>query len=217
MAITEIVHDAQEGLKKLKTNYTRANAYVIEIIALHDDLEEQLNELDTNIKTFEQKFAGNLTDHQTKILLDGKARFSGLREVLTNFDQSCQRNRPKKPSDKFEEYTRKLTSMERACVAVSANEKDCIQQMEEIATYSNACVNFIDFYKKAKVTIESMIKILKEQNTTLKNSLTAANKKGWGEWIFDNFKSSLQVLPFTMMNSVIGVFTAQAVTRIFFS
>lgn len=63
MAITEIVHDAQEGLKKLKTNYTRANAYVIEIIALHDDLEEQLNELDTNIKIFEQKFAGNLTDH----------------------------------------------------------------------------------------------------------------------------------------------------------
>lgn len=91
MAITEIIHNAQEGLKKLKTNYTRANAYFIEIIALHDDLEEQLNELDTNIKTFEQKFAGNLTDHQTKILLDGKARFSGLRKALDDFDQVISR------------------------------------------------------------------------------------------------------------------------------
>lgn len=217
MAITEIIHNAQEGLKKLKTNYTRANAYFIEIIALHDDLEEQLNELDTNIKTFEQKFAGNLTDHQTKILLDGKARFSGLRKALDDFDQLYRENRPDKPIDRFEDYTRELTAMERACVAGSANEKDCIKKMEKIAAYSNKCLNFIDFYKKSKVTIESLIKILKEQNTTLKNSLTAANKKGWGEWIFDNFKSSLQVLPFTVINAVIGVFAAQAVRSIFFS
>ncbi len=95
--------------------------------------------------------------------------------------------------------------------------KRLYQKMEKIAAYSNKCLNFIDFYKKSKVTIESLIKILKEQNTTLKNSLTAANKKGWGEWIFNNFKSSLQVLPFTVINAVIGVFAAQAVRSIFFS
>ncbi len=209
MVTTDIIHNAQDGLQKLKTKYIYANAYIVEIEATKRNLQDELNKLDSNIKYIEQNLSGNATSEQLKLLMDGKTRLNGVQGALNYFNHLRRKHHLVTPDDKFEEFIQELQNMADELMAGHIIRKeDCKRETEEIASYSNKCINFVEFYTKSKSELETMLKILQEFNKTFEQS---AKTQNWGEWL----KSILKPLWTPVFNAIIAFFTNQILKYLF--
>lgn len=198
----EIIENARSELEKFKQKFIAANTVCEEAKAFATLLNVELNKLQSNIAILKQKIEEkkNIDSSNVRSLIKIEIECDGCQKALSDFNELS--NEIKNPTDKFEIYRDLLNNLRKK---VEKDEPvDVADKTKDIFPYIRDCLEFINFYNKYKVKLNTTYDILKSKNKEFEQ---LHSEKSWSQWCDTKFKPFLKTTVLTIFSAVISFYT----------